>query len=78
MRIDMHQDALAEVQALCSAAEVTPKGVHALRHAAGTRLYAETRDLEATARHLGHRKLETTRIYAKWSDRQLRETIGRW
>jgi hypothetical protein len=21
--------------------------------------------------------LETTRIYAKWSDRQLRETIGR-
>jgi integrase/recombinase XerC len=33
---------------------------------------------EATARHLGHSKLETTRIYAKWSDRQLRETIGRW
>ena len=56
---------------------MTPKGVHALRHA-GTRLYAETRDLEATARHLGHSKLETTRIYAKWSDRQLHETIGRW
>jgi hypothetical protein len=34
--------------------------------------------LDATARHLGHSKLETTRIYAKWSDRQLRETIGRW
>ena len=66
------------MQALCRAAGVTPKGVHALRHAAGTRLYAETRDLEATARHLGHSKLETTRIYAKWSDRQLRETIGRW
>ena len=41
------------MQALCRAAEVTPKGVHALRHSAGTRLYAETRDLEATARHLG-------------------------
>jgi integrase len=66
------------MQALCQAAEVTPKGVHALRHSAGTRLYAETHDLEATARHLGHSKLETTRIYAKWSDRQLRETIGRW
>jgi integrase/recombinase XerC len=66
------------MQALCQVAEVTPKGVHALRHSAGTRLYAETRDLEATARHLGHSKLETTRIYAKWSDRQLRETIGRW
>jgi integrase/recombinase XerC len=66
------------MQALCAAADVTAKGVHALRHAAGTRLYAETHDLEATARHLGHSKLETTRIYAKWSDRQLRETIGRW
>ena len=30
----------------------------------------KTRDLEATARHLGHSKLETTRIYAKWRDRQ--------
>ena len=66
------------MRAVCRAAGVTPKGVHALRHSAGTRLYAETRDLEATARHLGHAKLETTRIYAKWSDRQLRETIGRW
>jgi hypothetical protein len=37
------------MQALCRAAGVTPKGVHALRHSAGTRLYAETRDLEATA-----------------------------
>jgi integrase/recombinase XerC len=66
------------LQAVCRAAGVTPKGVHALRHSTGTRLYAETRDLEATARHLGHAKLETTRIYAKWSDRHLRETIGRW
>ncbi|HWE63461.1 MAG TPA: site-specific integrase [Chloroflexota bacterium] len=63
---------------LCTLADVTARGMHALRHTAGTRLYAETHDLEATARHLGHSKLETTRIYAKWSDRQLRETIGRW
>jgi integrase/recombinase XerC len=66
------------MQELCAKADVVPTGVHALRHSAGTRLYAETHDLEATARHLGHTKLETTRIYAKWSDRQLRETIGRW
>jgi integrase/recombinase XerC len=66
------------MQVLCAQAGVSAKGMHALRHAAGTRLYAETHDLEATARHLGHAKLETTRIYAKWSDRQLRETIGRW
>jgi len=66
------------IQALCVAADVAPKGVHSLRHSAGTRLYAETGDLETTARHLGHAKLETTRVYAKWSDRRLRETIGRW
>jgi len=66
------------IQVLGAQAGVTAKGVQALRHSAGTRLYAETHDLEATARHLGHTKLETTRIYAKWSDRQLRETIGRW
>ena len=66
------------MQTLCARAGVTAKAVHALRHAAGTRLYAKTHDLEATARHLGHTKLETTCIYAKWSDRQLRETIGRW
>jgi hypothetical protein len=52
--------------------------VPALRQSAGTRLYAETHDREATARHLGHTKLETTRMYATWSDRHLRETIGRW
>ncbi len=66
------------MQALCEAAHVAAKGVHALRHSAGTRLYAETQDLETTARHLGHATLETTRVYAKWSDRRLRETIGRW
>ena len=71
-------NAWRRMRLLCAAAEVSAKGVHALRHAAGTRLYAETHDLEATARHLGHSKLETTRIYAKWSDRQLRETMGRW
>ncbi len=43
-----------------------------------TCLYAETQDLETTARHLGHAILKTTRIYAKWSDRRLRETIGPW
>jgi hypothetical protein len=59
---------------------------HAPAGAAADQAYTERahlsqhprQDLEATARHLGHSKLETTRIYAKWSDRQLRETIGRW
>jgi integrase len=46
------------MQALCLAAGVTAKGVHALRHAAGTRLYAETHDLETTARHPDLRQVE--------------------
>jgi len=66
------------VTALCEVAGVAPKGMHSLRHSAGTRLYAETGDLEETARHLGHTKLDTTRIYAKWNDRKLRETLSRW
>ncbi len=66
------------ITALCEKAGVAPKGMHSLRHSAGTRLYAETGDLEETARHLGHAKLDTTRIYAKWNDRKLRETLGRW
>jgi len=66
------------VTTLCEAAGVAPKGMHSLRHSAGTRLYAETGDLEETARHLGHTKLDTTRIYAKWNDRKLRETLSRW
>ena len=70
--------AWAHVTALCEKAGVAPKGMHSLRHSAGTRLYAETGDLEETARHLVHTKLDTTRIYAKWNDRKLRETLSRW
>jgi len=70
--------AWVHVTTLREIAGVASKEMHSLRHSAGTRLYAETGDLETTARHLGHAKLETTRVYAKWSDRRLRETIGRW
>jgi integrase/recombinase XerC len=66
------------ITTLCEVAGVAPKGMHSLRHSAGTRLHAETGDLEETARHLGHTKLDTTRIYAKWNDRKLRETLSRW
>jgi len=63
------------------AARAAPRGEWppcSLRHSTATRLYAETGDLEETARHLGHVKLETTRIYATWSDKRLRETLSRW
>ncbi len=70
--------AWVHVTTLREIAGVASKEMHSLRHSAGTRLYAETGDLEETARHLGHTKLDTTRIYAKWNDRKLRETLSRW
>ena len=58
--------------------DFTYRAVHALRHYSGTKLYRAGSDLEAVARHLGHSTLETTRIYAKWSDESLRSSVGKW
>jgi integrase/recombinase XerC len=63
---------------LCERAGVTYRGVHALRHAAGTRLVREGGTLEDAARHLGHSNLETARVYAKWADTRLREQLTGW
>lgn len=40
-------------------------GPHALRHACATRLLAEGLSLKEIGDHLGHRKADTTRVYAK-------------
>jgi len=66
------------LQVLCKRASVTYMGMHSLRHSAGTRLYSETGDLDTTAHHLGHASIETTRIYAKWSDKTLKKTLAAW
>ena len=64
--------AYQRLQRLCQWAGVTNRGVHALRHYAGTRLTQEhDGNLEPAARHLGHASLETTRTFAKWSDQRL-------
>jgi len=63
---------------VCARAGVEPRGVHSLRHAAGTRVVQETQSLEEAARHLGHASIETTRVYAKWSNTRLRATVGEW
>ncbi len=63
---------------VCERAGVDPKGVHSLRHAAGTRVVGETGSLEEAAHHLGHASIETTRVYAKWSNTRLRATVGEW
>ncbi len=66
------------LQLLCTRAGVGYLGMHSLRHSAGTRLYAETGDLDTTARHLGHTSIETSRIYAHWSDKTLKKTMAAW
>lgn len=71
---------LAAVARLPDAEEagIPYRGIHALRHTCGTRLVRETGNLEMAARHLGHSSIETTRIYAKWSDEGLQATVGAW
>ena len=44
---------------------LSPHGPHALRHACATRLVAEGLSMKESGDHLGHRKADTTRIYAK-------------
>ena len=70
--------ARARLRHVCTRAGVPYKGVHPLRHYAGTRLHQQIKNLEHVARHLGHSSIETSRIYAKWSDETLREALGEW
>jgi integrase/recombinase XerC len=56
---------------------VAASGVHSLRHASGTRLYRETRDLMLVRDHLGHSSVSTSERYAK-SDERLEAVIGEW
>jgi integrase/recombinase XerD len=41
------------------------RGPHCLRHACATRLLAEGLSMKEIGDHLGHRKMDTTRVYAK-------------
>lgn len=54
------------------------RGVHSLRHYAGTRVYRETRDLKRVADHLRHADVSTSAIYAKHAEDALRETTSGW
>lgn len=66
------------LEVACRAASVKFKGVHALRHACGTRLHQETGDLAYVADHLRHNGLDTARTYAKTNNQQLKKTVGEW
>jgi len=63
---------------LCLQAGAPYRGVHALRHSAGTRVLRDGGSLEDAARHLGHSNLETARVYAKWADTRPREHVSGW
>lgn len=63
---------------VCERAEVDFKGVHALRHAAGTRLYRQTGDLGQVQDHLRHSTLDMARHYAKADRRRLRASLESW
>ncbi len=60
------------MQGLCARAGVEYLAVHPLRHAAGKRLYRETRDVLAVQRQLGHANVNTSQIYAKGDDESTR------
>jgi integrase/recombinase XerC len=65
----------AILTALCNRAGIEPKGVHSLRHSAGTRLYAATKDLELVARHLGHATTRPAETYAQLADETYRTGV---
>jgi integrase/recombinase XerD len=57
-------------------ASIKHHGPHALRHACATRLINEGLSLKEVGDHLGHRSLETTRIYAKVDLVRLRQVAS--
>lgn len=58
------------------ATSIKHHGPHALRHACATRLINEGLSLKEVGDHLGHRSLETTRIYAKVDLARLRQVAS--
>jgi len=48
---------------------------HTLRHRCGTRAYTETRNIRAVQELLGHAKIETTVLYTKVDDEQVRAAM---
>ncbi len=63
---------------MCDRAQVRFRGVHALRHSAGTRLYRQTRDLGQVQDHLRHATLDMARRYARSDRRVLERSLEDW
>ena len=63
------------LKTLCKHLDVPYLGLHALRHAAGTRLIRAGFQLQDVAEHLGHSDVQTARTYGKWADDRLKEHL---
>lgn len=48
---------------------------HSLRHFYATYVYERTRDLYAVQKLLGHKRVDTTQVYAKISDKVMKESV---
>jgi integrase/recombinase XerC len=72
------RNAYVRIQRLCVAAGVPMRGLHSLRHYAGTKIMRATNSLENVARMLGHANLEMARTYAKWTDEGLKDAVAAW
>jgi len=66
------------IKKIAQEAGVAERGLHSLRHTAGTRLYGQTHDLLQVAAQLGHAHVETSRTYAKRDRSELHQSVGEW
>jgi integrase/recombinase XerC len=78
LRLRSQYGVYRRLRRLCVVAGVRFKGVHALRHAAGTKLYRQTGDLGQVQDHLRHATLDMARRYARSDRRKLRGSLDRW
>jgi len=72
------QAAWYRIKRLAEEAGVAERGLHSLRHTAGTRLYGQTHDLLQVAAQLGHAHISTSQAYAKRDRSTLHESVGEW
>ena len=54
------------------------KGMHALRHYCGTRIYRATGDLRVAAKHLRHANMNTSAVYAKMDRSAVMNEVRQW
>jgi integrase/recombinase XerC len=78
LRLRSQYGVYRRLRRLCVWAGVRFKGVHALRHAAGTKLYRQTGDLGQVQDHLRHATLDMARRYARSDRRKLRGNLDTW